>query len=420
MMTQAFYTGVSGVQTSGIAIDVLSDNIANISTVGYRGYSVEFASLFEESITMQSGNSTIDSTIGVGARVQSSSMDEEYGTLALTGNSTDLALYGDGWFGIQGEEDKLYTRAGNFTFDENNDLVTNDGLHVLGTLANNIDENDNLIFNQDETKLGTVADQDELRFPKSLNYPAQATTEVKFHANLGLADEIKSMGVGAVDPTGIKNNLKLEFTKSKVQTPPGIQWDILATTQTLNGNTIYDTQTGTVNFNEKGGLVSTTLTTIDNNGSITNIDLGTGFSGIVSINSQASASSSSANGTVAGDLLGYAINKNAEIIATFTNGMQSSVGKVAVYHFVNDQGLLREAGSRFKESANSGEPLFFKDEDGNNILGTDITNFQLESSNVKLEVALTELIILQRTFDSNSRSITTADEMMQKALNMDA
>ena len=123
---------------------------------------------------------------------------------------------------------------------------------------------------------------------------------------------------------------------------------------------------------------------------------------------------------ILGFLVGYAINRNAEVIATFSNGLQSSVGKVAVYHFQNDQGLLRESGARFSVSNNSGEPLFFKDADGNNILGTNITNYQLENSNVRMEVALTELIILQRTYDSNSKSITTADEMMQKALNMDA
>ena len=64
--------------------------------------------------------------------------------------------------------------------------------------------------------------------------------------------------------------------------------------------------------------------------------------------------------------------------------------------------------------------MFFQDEDGKNVLGANVTNFQLEGSNVKMEVALTELIILQKTYDSNSKSITTADEMMQKALNMDA
>ena len=413
MMTQAFYTGLSGLKTSGTAIDVLSDNIANISTVGYRGYGVEFASLFEENLNTQGGTTNIDSTIGVGTRVQASSMDTSYGTLGLTDRSTDLALYGDGWFGIQGDGNTMYTRAGNFTFDENSDLVTNDGYYILGTMAGNISDEDSLTFSLDEIALGDVNTQTQLRFPKTLTYPAEPTANVKFLANIGVDDVVRTIGAGVVDPEGIKNHLRLEFTRSEVQTPPGTQWDVVATTQTLDGTVIYDTQTGTVNFNSQGGLESTTLTTIDNNGAIITMDLGAGYDGIVSTTTPATTGSSIADGTIGGDLVGYAINKNAEVIATFSNGLQSSVGKVAVYHFTNDQGLMREAGARFTESPNSGEAFFFTDEEGNNILGTDVTNFQLENSNVKMEVALTELIVLQRTYDSNSRSITTADEMMK-------
>ena len=98
--------------------------------------------------------------------------------------------------------------------------------------------------------------------------------------------------------------------------------------------------------------------------------------------------------------------------------MQSSVGKIAVYHFQNDQGLERVGSASFRESSNSGKPIFYQDAEGNNILGADVLNYQLENANVRLDTALTELIIYQRAFDANSKSITTADEMIQKALNM--
>ena len=420
MMTQAFYSGLSGLKTSGFAIDALSDNIANISTVGYRGYGVEFSSLFEENLSTQTSLSSVDSTIGIGVNVQNSPMDLNYGTLALADQSTDLALYGDGWFGIQGNDQTMYTRAGNFTFDVNNDLVTQDGFHVLGTMGNNISDNNTLTSVLSEVPLGNVKAQESLRFPNTLTYPAEPTTDVKFLANIGVEDLSQTVGAGIVDPDGVRNHLRLEFNKSAVQVPPGTQWDVIATTQSLDGTIIYDTKTGTANFDEQGGLSSTTLSTIDNNGVTITMDLGSGYDGIVSTSTPATSGSSISNGTIAGELAGYAISKDAEVIATFTNGLQSSVGKVAVYHFQNDQGLLREAGARFSESNNSGEPIFFQDADGNNILGTNITNYQLENSNVKLEVALTELIILQRTYDSNSRTITTADEMMKKALDMDA
>jgi flagellar hook protein FlgE len=172
-------------------------------------------------------------------------------------------------------------------------------------------------------------------------------------------------------------------------------------------------------FDENGQLVSNSLPVINNNGSSVIVNLGTGYDGIISINDTIKASSES-NGREAGELVGYDINRNGEVVAAFTNGVQSSVATLAVYHFVNDGGLERVSGTRFAESSNSGKALFFQDSDGNNIKGTDITNYKLEGSNVEIETALTELIVMQRSYDANSKSITTAHEMLQKALDMDA
>ena len=195
---------------------------------------------------------------------------------------------------------------------------------------------------------------------------------------------------------------------------------MIATTKNTDDGTVYDTKTGKLNFDSSGALISTTLSTIDNNGTNINIDLGSGYDGITVTNTPIVPALSKTDGTIGGDLIGYEINQNAEVLATFTNGLQSSVGKIAVYHFQNDQGLDRVGGSSFKESSNSGRAIFFQDENGQNILGTDVKNYKLENSNVKMEVALSELIILQRSFDSNSKIISTADQMLQKAIDMDA
>ena len=418
MMTQAFYTGISGIRTNQYAIDVVSDNMANISTVGFRGSEYEFASLFEERLSTASSVST--SSVGIGTRFQTTAIKTGQGVLQLTDRSTDLAILGNGWFGIEGNGKPIYTRDGSFTFDANDDLVSVDGFHVLGTLGSNISADDVLIATVEETPLGSVGTQVKLRFPQSLTYPAEATTTATFGGNLGNADETRTIGVGVVDPQNNKNHLKLTFTRVDPQVLPGSQWNVVATTETLDGNTIYDTKTGTVNFGGSGKLLSTTLSTIDNNGAIVTIDLGSDFNGVVALSNTNIYASSSANGTQGGDLLGYSINKNADVIATFTNGEQSSVGKIAVYHFQNEQGLMRLNGSKFQKSENSGEAFFYKDANGQNIIGADITNFKLEGSNIDLTYGLTELIILQRSYDANAKSITTADQMMQKALDMDA
>jgi len=418
-MTQAFYTGVSGIRTHQTAIDITSNNLANVNTVGYREYGSEFASLFERELHTNAQSSSVQSSIGVGSRVQASAMNLSAGAYTLTERSTDLAIMGEGWFGVTDGEGTLYTRAGGFYFDVNNDLVTNDGHHVLGTTAGNI-EGDTLTRATNEVNLGDVQEQVPLRFPDMLQIAPVATTQASFMMNLGVEDIARKVSTQIVTPEGERNTLELSFTKSTEQTPPNTRWDVSASIKSLDGESVYATQNGIVEFDERGALVATTLGNIDNGGVAVEIDLGSGFEGIVATSGVVNGGSSVANGMIGGELVGYEINTNAEVIATFTNGMQSSVGKVAVFHFQNDQGLERVGTTSFRPTSNSGEALFYKDANGNNILGTQVKNYQLENSNVKMETALTELIIYQRAFDANSKSITTADEMIQKALNMSA
>lgn len=418
MMTQAFYTGISGLKAQQTAIDVVSDNLANTSTIGYRGYSSEFSNMFEEMIVTQSGSSTVNSSIGVGSKLNSVVMDEHQGVIQLTGLTTDLAIMGDGWFGIQGDKDPLYTRDGSFTFDSERSLVTNDGYYVLGTMGTNI--NEGVLTGQlAETPLGDVSAQEKLRFPDTLLVSVEPTTTASFTGNLGTEDAVRTISAGVLDSQGNRNNLRLEFSQTIPQPATGTGWDVTATVESLDGLTTYSSQSATMLFTEMGDLQSTTLSSIDNNGTSVGIDFGTGFDGLLS-NANPFSSSSSADGLESGELLGYDINKNGQVLATFTNGVQSSVGQVAVFHFQNDRGLERVNGARFTESKNSGNAIFFKDADGNNIIGTDITNKNLEGSNVRMEAGLTDLIVLQRAFDANSKSITTADQMLQKALDMGA
>ena len=431
-MIQGFYTGISGIQTHQYGIDVVADNLSNISTNGFRGYVAEFSSLFEN-YENTARASSVDSTVGVGSSVHATTMDESIGTLALTQRSTDLAILGDGWFGIQGEDEPIYTRDGSFVFDVNRDLVTSDGYYVLGTMGNNIADGV-LTGDQVDIPLGDVKAQQKLRFPQELTYPITPTTEVDFFGNIGVEDTLRVISAEAIDAEGNRNSIRLELSKADPQVLPGSQWNIKATAQSreqdivfdaeTNETTylpaeVYDTQFGSVSFDATGGLISTTLGSINNNGAAVSLSLGSAYSGIISSDGSFTASSSS-NGKEGGDLLGYDINQNGQIIATFSNGEQSSIGSVAVFHFQNDQGLDRLSGTRFTESSNSGKPIFYKDANGQNILGTTLANFRIEGSNVEMAAGLTELIILQRSYDANAKSITTADEMLQKALNMSA
>jgi len=418
-MIQGFYSGLSGIQAHQSAIDVTADNIANVQTVGFRSYTSEFGSLFDNAQATTSLESSVDSTIGVGTRFQATGMDLSQGSITQTDRSTDLAIVGDGWFGVATNNETYYTRAGNFTFDSNRDLVTPEGMYVLGTVGDNVDiQNEKLLQEVDDVKLSNVKQQEKIQLPENLQYPPEPTTTINFYGNIGTLNEAQAISAQAIDQEGNKNTVKLLFTQTDPQPTNGTSWDITATVS--QGDEILSTQTGTVLFDETGALVSNTLTQIDNNGTTVTINLGEKYSGVTAIANTPITGSSQADGIEGGELIGYEINQNAEVIATFTNGRQSSVAQIAVYHFQNDQGLDRTTGTLFQQSSNSGEAFFYQNETGENILGSSVMNFALETSNVKLENGLTELIIYQRAYDANAKSITTADQMIQQALQMDA
>ena len=420
-MIQAYYTGVSGMQTSSSGINIVSDNLANVDTTGFRGSNYEFSSLFNTALSSTGGGPTSDS-VGDGVRVQATPLMQASGSHTVTDRNTDLAIMGNGWFGVKSHGDVSYTRDGAFGFDSNSDLVSNKGEYVLGSMGGNISADNLLTKKVDNVPLGSVNQQTKLHFPKSLSYPSEPTTKANFSGNLGSVSDkkVRSMSTGVVDGNDITNELRLEFQPVNPQPTSGSAWSVKATTSSIDGKSVYATKTGVVTFDTKGALVSNTLKEIDNNGTPVAIELGKNFDGIVSLDNSKISSSASANGIVGGDLSGYTINQDGQVIASFNNGEQSSVGQIAIYHFQNDQGLNRLSGTQFSESPNSGKAFFGKDAKNNNTIGTTLSTHQLEDSNVDMTSGLTDLIILQRSYDANAKSITTADEMLQKALNMRA
>jgi flagellar hook protein FlgE len=420
-MNQAFYSGLSGMQSHQTGIDVTADNLASINTIGFRGYTTEFSSIFDDVMGKNSVSSNLTDSIGYGSYVTAISMDEHQGSLMLTDSSTDVAIDGNGWFGIVTKNgNTLYTRSGAFATDADNNLVSrNEGFKVLGTIGTNM-QNGVLTEELAEVPLTEVKEQVPLTFPKDLYYPAIATSEVSFYGNLGTEKGDQGMSSTIILVDGEKRTLKLLFTQSADQPAEGIDWDLTATIESIDGETIYSTEEGKVLFNSSGALLENSVTSIDNDGTPIAIDLGTGYDGIISVSQEATTSHSLNNGVERGELIGYDINLNGQVTASFTNGHSSAVASIALYHFQNDQGLDRYSGTHFGQSANSGDAIFYKDANGNSILGSTILNHKLENSNVKMEIGMTELIILQRAYSANAKSVTTGDELIQKALNMDA
>lgn len=419
-MIQSIYSGVSSLQSFQTGIDVLANNIANVNTVGFKGSRTEFSNLLEKSVST-AGNAITSMQSGLGVRVNATTLDLNKGSLSQSGNGTDLAISGeDGWFGLSGPNNEaFFTRAGNFNFDafKINDtqtdlrLASEEGYFVTGTLANNT-AGGTLSPVVKTLDLAAASSQEPLVFPSELTYPVQATTQADFFGNISIQEPSHVITSEVISPQNERNALRLAFAKSPVQPALGTSWDVVATTQTTDGSTIYDTQTGVVTFDEVGSMLSSTLGTLDNNGAPVTVNFGAGATGLVSSERVFTAAGLPADGVVRGSLLEYSVDRGGEVISRFSNGQSSIVGKVAIYHFQNDQGLEAVSGSKFRASDNSGEALFYAEDNG------EILSFMLESSNVSLDTALTELIIMQRSYDAASKTITTGDEMLKNALQM--
>lgn len=443
-MTQGYYTGISGIQTSQYGLDVVADNLSNVSTTAFKSSTAEFADLFSK-VLNTSGNSPIASDIGYGSHLQATSVQFLQGSVLPSDRFSDLAIEGDGWFGAVSKEDSFYTRDGHFLFDTNEQvagdvnssfahLVTSDGKFVTGTMLSNFTYNAGFDYGDlasnsksgayllnaptSDVPLAAVGVQTKIEFPARLAYPVTPTTKVNFFGNLGVVDEPRTISGDAISGANEHNRIKLSFTKSAIQSPPGIAWDVVATATSNDGKIVYDTQNGQAIFGESGALRRSSITSLNNNGTPVAINLGTNFNGVISSDGIPISGSAQSNGVAGGTLTNYGINPNGVIVADFSNGRQSAIGRVALYHFRNDQGLSRQGGTYYQQTADSGNPYFFTNADGEAITGAIIRSHSLEASNVRLDVGLTEMIIMQRAYQANGKIITTVDEMIQKALQM--
>lgn len=454
-MTQGYYAGISGLQTNQYGLDVISDNLSNTDTIGFKSSSTEFADLFSRVMSSDSTTPTSDD-IGYGSKLQATSFNFDQGVLMPTERLTDLAIEGNGWFGINMNNDTVFTRDGQFVFDtyktnpddENSSiarLATLSGLYPKGTMLNNFTydaafdyrgETGAYVINNATTDvpLGDIGSQGIIEFPTLLAYPAKPTSKTSFYGNLGIEDETRTMSAQAISPNGDRNVVQLTFTQSETQPAAGgIAWDITATVTSLygepvydpqtgelvsDGKTIYDTQVGTATFSNTGLIETYSPIVLDNDGAPVSVDLGTSFGRMISSSGISVSASSQSDGIEKGILTKYGINTDGIIIADFSNGKQSAIGRVALYHFQNDQGLNREGGTYYTQSSDSGKPLFWTDPEGNPTNGSIIRSGYVEASNVRTDIGLTDMIITQRAYQANGKVITTVDEMIQKALSM--
>ena len=157
-----------------------------------------------------------------------------------------------------------------------------------------------------------------------------------------------------------------------------------------------------------------------NLGSTLNDTVGSGYDGIY-IRKDGGANQDivyTQDGIPEGFFSQYDVLEDGSLVAQFTNGKTATVAKLALYNFINEQGLASVDGTNFVQTGNSGEASFLYDEQGNLIYTASFVGDKLEASNADLSVELTNLIVMQKAFDASSKSITTSDEMIRQAINM--
>ena len=236
-------------------------------------------------------------------------------------------------------------------------------------------------------------------------YPNTSSKSYEFYNNT------QSFGGNIIEANGNKDTISFTFTKQKVLDNQ-ILWNGLIEIKDSN-NEVITKQEETFIFDTTGNLVSPTTITLNSPQEIT-----LNFN-ITSYNKTDLGSYMfSQNGIEEGYLKNYEIDDFGRINAFFSNSKMITLAQIPIFHFQNDQGLESLGGNLFRETSNSNNAILYSNENGEYISGAKILSQKLETSNVKFSEAMTELIITQKAFSSAAKTVTTSDQMIQKAIDM--
>ena len=461
-MMRSLYSGVSGLQNHQTRMDVIGNNISNVNTTGFKRGRVNFQDMISQQL---SGAAKPTDEIGgvnakeVGLGMTVASIDNIFnqGNLQSTGVSTDIAIQGNGFFVLKSGEESFYTRNGAFGLDMNGTLVNPaTGMRVQGWMAEDVNG---------QMMVSTAATPTDLVIPVGSKDPAKETTNVNFACNLnkntpeileGASPEDIVKGTWGTeqkiyDSFGNEHMLSVTFrrvvgTPNQWEATVNIDEDNADFTQTRVGLGSTDGMGNTfiVSFDNYGALQSVT----DSAGNVTNpegqvviqtsfavpdsnvdeegnpyrqtlnINLGTIGSFKDTITQSSSKSTTKAfyqDGYTMGYLDNFKIDSSGIITGVYSNGTNRTIGQIAMASFTNQQGLEKAGDNTYVESNNSGMARI--GESGVAGKGTLMAG-ALEMSNVDLSEQMTDMIVTQRGFQSNAKTIQTADTLLETVLSL--
>jgi len=413
-MIQAMYNGVSGLRAHKTQLDVISNNIANINTVGFKSSSVSFREMLSQTIkgatapTASGLGGTNSMQIGLGASIGSIDINQGQGSLLPTGRPSDIAIEGNGFVVLGDGKSRFYTREGAFRLDADFNLVSSSGLKVLGWTA------DPFTALIDNSAPITIASG--INIPIGQLAIARQTSSVVYGGNIPSQTPVDSSvgsSVEVYDSLGVAHQVTLTFTK----TANAGTWDWEATSPDAEEGSSVGS--GTIVFDENGANTVTegdiSLTLASSNGATNPIGVTLQMGQITQKDGPNTVKPASQNGVPFGALDNYTIGQNGIISGVFTNGMTQQIGQLALAQFSNTSGMGKAGNNLFVESPNSGLPQIGVP--GSGSLGNISSGF-LESSNVDLPTEFANMIVAQRGFQANSRIVTTADEILQELVQL--
>lgn len=416
---QTLNTGATGLQSNGEALGVVSDNIANANTIGFKRSRADF----QDMVATASKSQT--SQVGGGSAIAKIQSMWNQGAMLSTGSSTDLALSGDGFFVVNGTTSgvtgNFYTRAGQFNLDKNGYVTNVDGLKLQGYPA---DGHGQIMGTLGDLRVGPTA------------LPATATSAVKLGVNLDSTVAVPSAPFDPVNAAATSNfsgpvtlydslGNAHQSTVYFAKTADGVfDWHATVDGGEITGGTKgtpSEGASGTLTFGTNGELLDATTASSTWNfvgatqGQTVSFDFGTtvtaggtGLDGTTSNASSSNVSATTQDGFAAGAVTGISVSATGVVTGSFTNGQRRTLGQVAVANFKSDDGLQRASQGLYAQTDASGEALMGTASTGGR--GA-ISSGSLEQSNVDIGAEFVDLISFQRGFSANAKVIQTADQM---------
>jgi len=427
-----FGQALSGLNAASQNLDVIGNNIANSSTAGFKSGTATFSDVFASS------------RIGLGVKVSGINQRFTTGNLETTGNQYDMAIDGaNGFFRLVTTNGEVqYSRNGQFIKDKTDYIVNAQGVRLTGYPAD--------VQNDDGTVISGVGqDPIELKVP-SANIPPRATGTIDMVRNLDAGSDVidpiaspfspsspnsftNSVPMTVYDSLGNSHTLTQYFVKRE-GAAGNSNWDVYYTIDGRPMGPTTATGDGTPASPYANWTKGTTLT-FDGSGR-----LNAGTAGIqLQINEPGGANSPAdplianldytgttqfgspfttnflQDGYASGEFASISVGKDGRVLASYTNGETQNIGTVVLASFNNVNGLQSVGGNAWAESAGSGQAIL--GQPGTNGLAT-IMGQAIESSNVDLSQELVNMIIAQRTYQANSQTIKTQDQIMQTLMQM--